>query len=470
MARLTILLAASSLFVVACALPDLPVPIDGGSDSSTLAEGAASAVESGIGEQPDGDATDATAMAATDATDATDAAMVAVGPDSPTCTNACTLGATACAVGVVQTCQAQANGCTQWVTTETCGMHQTCVGAGTDAGAASCTCTSSACMQIGTLCQDAQTLATCAKDSDGCFYVASNSSCTMPMSCSGMAPSAACSLTCTNSCTSGQTACISGGVATCALGSSGCYSYGAPVACGTHQSCTGTAGAAACTCNTDPVCSVVGNTCANATTLATCTKDAQNCVYASTSTTCPCSAGACCANDYGTACKSTYGCNSGMYQCNGSCNAAADPSNVGTTCHSLGGCNTGMYQCDGSCNAAADPPNLGGQCSNGYGACLVYGKVTCAGCNAVQGTAVQGWQTSPAPNGSWDWNCNNMIIEEYTTCSCPSENADISCEGFASTPPACGQTGAAVGCGYAGDQPPPMCFCDDLPDLTQGCQ
>src|SRR5579863_1056921 len=142
MNRLAIVLAASSLFVGACALPDLPVLVDAGSDSNAVAQGggesstvaqggsdsstsddsAAPAVESSIGEQPDADATtmgamdstmsaiDSTmgaidsTMGATDSTmGATDAPMVAVGPDSPTCTNACTLGLTQCAVGVVQT-------------------------------------------------------------------------------------------------------------------------------------------------------------------------------------------------------------------------------------------------------------------------------------------------------------------------------------------------------------------------------
>jgi formylglycine-generating enzyme required for sulfatase activity len=219
------------------------------------------------------------------------------GPDA--CTSACTRGLTQCGSGVVQTCQ-QVNGCTQWVTTATCGINQDCTLSGVDAGAiASCACKSSVCTEVGKACQDAQTLATCEKDADGCFYSTSTSSCSMPMSCSGMAPNAACSLTCTNSCMSGQTSCVSGSLATCTLGSNGCYSYGTPVACGTRQSCGGAGGSAACVCNTDPVCTAAGSTCANSTTLATCSKDSQNCVYESSASTCnngACSAGACCAN------------------------------------------------------------------------------------------------------------------------------------------------------------------------------
>jgi hypothetical protein len=218
--------------------------------------------------------------------------------DSGACTNACDAGLTQCASGGVQTCQAQANGCAQWAPVATCGPHQTCTLTALDAGGgASCTCNASSCTQVGVVCQGTQTLATCATDVSGCLYASSTSTCTTPMSCSGMAPDAGCALTCTNSCTQGQLSCVSGGLATCTLGSNGCWAYGTPVACGAHQSCTGTAGTAACTCIPDPVCSAVGNTCANATTLATCSSDAQNCVFESATATCSsCSAGVCCTN------------------------------------------------------------------------------------------------------------------------------------------------------------------------------
>ena len=69
-----------------------------------------------------------------------DAAFDAEIPDSPTCTNECTLNTTQCALGVVQTCQTQSSGCARWATTVTCKSHQTCVATG---GSAICQCNAS---------------------------------------------------------------------------------------------------------------------------------------------------------------------------------------------------------------------------------------------------------------------------------------------------------------------------------------
>jgi hypothetical protein len=227
------------------------------------------------------------------------------GDAGPTCVNACTAGQTRCnafttdagapSYASVETCQVQSTGCTRWVKTSTCGVHQSCQSMGPAAG---CTCNASACSQAGTLCQDAQTLVTCAQDADGCFFVGSAAGCPAPKSCSGMAPGAACSTTCMDSCAQGQTLCVPGGVASCTLGANGCRAYGPPVPCGTHQICAGAAGAQACTCAGDPLCNPAA-VCVNATTLAVCSKDSQNCAYASGMSTCAngaCSGGACCTN------------------------------------------------------------------------------------------------------------------------------------------------------------------------------
>jgi sulfatase modifying factor 1 len=157
-----------------------------------------------------------------------------------------------------------------------------------DSGAeAGVVCGSSVCAQVGTVCQDNQTLVTCAVDANHCLSVASTSKCNSPQSCSGMAPNGACSLTCSSSCTQGQTSCVSGGLATCTLGSNGCWAYGAPIACpGTRQACGGTAGAAVCKCNVDALCKAAGSVCTNTTTVANCAADAQGCFYASSSPAC----------------------------------------------------------------------------------------------------------------------------------------------------------------------------------------
>ena len=273
---------------------------DAATESMAGDDGGDSTLGPGVEEDAAGASTDAT-LADGDATDAWADSMVAQivpdsAPDGPTCTAACTVGLTQCSGTDVQTCQAPPGGCARWVTTATCGVNQTCqIG---DA-APSCTCKANSCTEVGTVCEDGQTLATCAQDNSGCFYTASASACPANQSCSGMAPTAACSSTCTNSCVQSQTVCGSGGLKTCTLGTNGCLSYGAAMPCGMHQSCTGSTGSAACTCNTDPICRGASAACANPTTLATCANDAQNCPYEVSSAQCAngaCSAGACCTN------------------------------------------------------------------------------------------------------------------------------------------------------------------------------
>ena len=195
-------------------------------------------------------------------------AQVDASGDGSPCTNACTESLTQCAPGgdSVQTCAMPPGSCTRWTTTTTCGAHQTCTGTGS---AVSCSCISSICTGAGTSCQDPQTLATCMVDGNSfCPYVGSSSTCSKgPQSCSGMSPGAACSLTCTSSCSQGDTTCVSGSLATCTMGSNGCWAYGAPMACpSTHQTCIGSAGSAACTCNASSVCTSLASACADSAT------------------------------------------------------------------------------------------------------------------------------------------------------------------------------------------------------------
>jgi hypothetical protein len=291
------------------------------------------------------------------------------GLDGPTCTNACTLAQTQCITGAVQTCQLQASGCTQWVTTATCGVHQACMSKG---GTASCTCNASVCTEAGTACQDVQTITTCAGDADGCFYVSSSSQCTMPMSCSGMSPTAACSLTCSNSCTPGQKSCSGGGLATCTLGSNGCLAYAAPIPCGPRQTCTGAAGAGMCSCNMDPTCGMtVGNLCPTTSVSVSCASDAQGCVYESASTTCV-----------------NQTCVAGTGVCTGVC--APTQKTCATDGVGLESCGTnGMWSSEVPCTYACVGNACGGVC--------VPGSVQCGAGNSTETCSTSGqWNTATA--------------------------------------------------------------------------
>ncbi len=66
--------------------------------------------------------------------------------------------------------------------------------------------------------------------------------------------------------------------------------------------------------------------------------------------------------------------------------------------------------------------------SAGQGACISIGRVMCtspsaAGCTAVEGTPDDTFHATAAPDGSWDWNCNNNVDRKYPLASCESFTA-----------------------------------------------
>jgi hypothetical protein len=341
-------------------------------------------------------------------------------PMTMTCIDECTSGLTRCGTGIVQQCETQSTGCTQWVTAATCGPHQACTVAGT---IASCTCVATACTAAGAVCESASMLSVCKVDTDSCPYVDSTSTCTSPQSCSGTAPTAACSLTCTDSCTMGQTQCVSGQLATCSRGTNGCLSYGAAAACpSTHQACSGAAGSATCTCTASPVCSTTSNTCANTSTLATCAKDAQGCFFESGTSACSngaCSGGACCTN----------ACSSGQTECVSG--QIATCALGGNGCYAYGtaaACPGANQTCTGSagsatCTCTATTRSCSGTCkANDVNAC----GPSCTVCTAPTGGSVSCNGTSCAP-----------------TCTTPGQtNCSGSCVDTTSDPNNCGACGA----------------------------
>jgi hypothetical protein len=116
-----------------------------------------------------------------------------------------------------------------------------------------------------------------------------------------------------------------------------------------------------------------------------------------------------------------------------SCTPAEGCGSSGTTTFSCTQTNTclpdapytmcGGTCCDGSqvcqqsqCVAVPVAPGCQGEgtrCVAGVGACAVQGENYCdngnAKCGATAGNANDSFHSSPAPNGSWDWNCDGSI-------------------------------------------------------------
>ncbi len=125
-------------------------------------------------------------------------------------------------------------------------------------------------------------------------------------------------------------------------------------------------------------------------------------------------------------------------------------------CNAYPACNTSTVACQANGNFPACPaPSspqwngtaIGGACTMGVGACATTGTVGCAtattaSCSATP-AAPSSWHTTPASNGSWDWNCDGTVTLEYPMC--PSDTCrDNFGAGGGTT--ACTQTGAYCTC------------------------
>ncbi len=392
------------------------------------------------------------------------------GSDAAACANVCTAGQVRCATGSVQTCTLEGH-CTQWATTTTCGSNQTCMAT---ANSASCTCNASLCTQSGKVCQDSQTIATCAVDANSCLYPASTTACTAPQVCSGMAPSAACSATCSNTCTQGQTSCVSGGLATCTLGSDGCWSYAAPVGCATHESCTGAAGTAKCTCNTDSVCKAQGNACQDGQTVAICASDANSCVYLASTMSCT-APQVCSGTAPSAACAltCTNSCTQGQKSCvSGGLATCTLGSNgcwaygAGASCATRESCTGAAGSASCACNADSVCKQAGKTCQDGQtvatcgtdsNSCLYVTSTT--SCTAPESCA------GTAPSASCSLTCTNSCTQGQTACISGGEATctlgSNGCWAYGTSVSACGThqtcTGAA-GVGKCTCNTDPVCY------------
>jgi hypothetical protein len=121
------------------------------------------------------------------------------------------------------------------------------------AGQTACMCMGGCVVGTDKQCLSATTLATCALDAPGgCgVYPTMGTTCGTHQSCTGLAPSASCTCNKDPVCTVGAgTYCNSGkdGVITCAADSNGCVASGPAAMCGPPKSCSGSAGAQGCAC------------------------------------------------------------------------------------------------------------------------------------------------------------------------------------------------------------------------------
>jgi len=140
-------------------------------------------------------------------------------------------------------------------------------------------------------------------------------------------------------CTPGATECASGTEVQACTASG---QWGTTTTCGTRQRCTGSAGSAACVCNTDPVCTSASNVCASGSTVANCVQDDSGCFYEASTATCSdqtCVSGAC-----------TGVCAPGQTRCDGQTPQACGTNGQwgsGTTCDASTTCVSGT--CTGVC-------------------------------------------------------------------------------------------------------------------------
>jgi Protein of unknown function (DUF1566) len=213
-------------------------------------------------------------------------------------------------------------------------------------------------------------------------------------------------------CQDGSSKCSGNGVQSCSNGQ-----WGTTAPCGPRQTCTGDNGNAKCICNADPVCTVVGGTCASTSTLATCSQDADTCLYESSAMTC---ANGACSGSAGAASCCTNACTLGAKQCLSNtsiqtCQTAA----TGCTAFATSTCQNGA--CTGSPGSASCCTNA---CTDGSTQCLSGTTLqTCA-------VGSNGCTTESSSSCS-----SGLVCERYGTAACldpdwaewpmPSSQADV---------------------------------------------
>jgi hypothetical protein len=335
----------------------------------------------------------------------------------------CTAGAKRCASGGVETCVADTNGVTSWGAAVACGAHSTC---STTGGTAACACNATACTVAGDFCSSGNAKTTCQVDVEGCLYVAAGpTACGTHQSCTGAAGAATCSCNTDPNCTTGTaTFCASGSTkSTCATDGDGCFYVASTVACAAHQSCTGANPNGTCTCDPSPpdCAGGAGTFCATSGSVSTCAVDTNNCVYVT-----------------GTAnCGSHQTCSGGAGV--GACGCNAPPA----------GCTAVGNYCDnGNSSACAQ---------DAQGCFYVSGTTTCGARQTCNGSGVCECNAGPAGCTAAGKFCDGS--GNLTTCAADANG----CFFVNGAPQACG---AAQTC--TGSLPGAACTCNPAPAVCAG--
>ncbi|MFZ5788093.1 MAG: carboxypeptidase-like regulatory domain-containing protein [Acidobacteriota bacterium] len=145
--------------------------------------------------------------------------------DGP-CLNKCTKGLSQCVGAQIQTCNTQANGCTDWDPPKDCQGGKAC-----NAGACP-TCTDD-CTYNNTQCSGTKVQKCNKLKPDGCYTYNTAEDCPGGAPCAaGKCPS------CVDQCSEGKTKCNGAQVQVCSKQSSGCTDWGAPANCPGGVACT----------------------------------------------------------------------------------------------------------------------------------------------------------------------------------------------------------------------------------------
>ncbi|HVZ71118.1 MAG TPA: right-handed parallel beta-helix repeat-containing protein, partial [Polyangia bacterium] len=378
------------------------------------------------------------------------------------CATICTLGASRCGpTGGIQTCGLDANSCPIWSVEASCGQHSTCASTGSSVA---CQCNTSTCQslhQTGPFCSGGNAITTCAVDGDGCYYATGAAvDCGTHQSCKGTAGNAFCDCNVDPNCGS-ETATFcptTSTKSTCAKDTNGCLYVASTVTCPSHTSCTGSNPTGDCTCDPTPTgCTATGGTfCSNSNgSVTTCSVDGNHCVFIDHASACgehqTCSGpngtascgcnttpAACPGGGAGNACTggnsihcsvdaqscvyidATNNCGQNQF-CDGSsgtCKCNADPagcSQTGTFCDGSGNlatCQTDVNGCHVLAGAPAACPSVNQTCT---------GSLPNAACSCNAAPAACG------PNGKAGSYCNGST--DVVTCTADAQ----SCVTVAST-------------------------------------